>query len=77
MKTTKAILSAFALMTALAVAAPAQTSPNPNPGNGSPRMERRGGTNQGKKAGPQDGSGPIHQPGTGGGSGAGNRRGRK
>ncbi len=76
MKTTKAILSAFALMAALAVAAPAQTTPNPAPGNGSPRQERQG-MNKGKKSGPQDGSGPIHQPGTGGGSGAGNRRGRK
>ncbi len=28
---------------------------------------------KGKKAGPQDGSGPIHQPGTGGGTGKGQR----
>ena len=30
----------------------------------------------GKKLGPQDGSGPIHQPGTGGGTGVGRRQGR-
>lgn len=28
---------------------------------------------KGKKSGPQDGSGPIHQPGTGGGTGKGQR----
>lgn len=28
---------------------------------------------KGKKTGPQDGSGPIHQPGTGGGTGKGQR----
>ncbi len=32
---------------------------------------------RGKRTGPQDGSGPIHSPGTGGGSGAGQRRGRR
>jgi hypothetical protein len=31
----------------------------------------------GKKLGPQDGSGPIHQPGTAGGIGAGQRLGRR
>ena len=31
------------------------------------------GARKGKKAGPQDGSGPIHQPGTGGGKGTGQR----
>lgn len=32
---------------------------------------------KGKKMGPQDGSGPIHPPGTGGGTGTGQRRGRR
>jgi len=32
---------------------------------------------KGKKLGPQDGTGPIHDPGTGGGTGAGRRAGRK
>jgi hypothetical protein len=44
-------------------------------------VQKKDGTGQGKragkKAGPQDGSGPIHQPGTGGGNGAGKRSGRK
>lgn len=35
------------------------------------------GKRQGKKTGPQDGSGPIHQPGTGGGNGGGRRGGRR
>lgn len=32
---------------------------------------------KGKRQGPRDGSGPMHEPGTGGGSGAGQRRGRR
>lgn len=45
---------------------------------GTPKRDGSGqGKRGGKKIGPQDGSGPIHQPGTGGGSGAGNRRGRR
>ncbi len=35
------------------------------------------GARSGKKTGPQDGSGPIHTPGTGGGTGAGKRNGRR
>jgi hypothetical protein len=37
----------------------------------------RGGQDNGKRTGPQDGTGPIHEPGTGGGSGAGQGRGKK
>jgi hypothetical protein len=32
---------------------------------------------KGKKLGPQDGTGPIHTPGTGGGTGTGRRAGRR
>ncbi len=35
------------------------------------------GQRNGRKMGPQDGTGPIHEPGTGGGMGAGQRNGRK
>lgn len=35
----------------------------------------KAGARNGKKAGPQDGSGPIHTPGTGGGNGGGRRGG--
>jgi hypothetical protein len=40
----------------------------PSPGSG-----QQQGVRKGKKAGPMDGSGPIHPPGTGGGTGAGQR----
>jgi hypothetical protein len=36
---------------------------------------KRGNADMGKKTGPRDGSGPIHEPGTGGGNGGGQRRG--
>ncbi len=36
-----------------------------------------GNQKKGKQLGPKDGSGPIHTPGTGGGTGAGQRRGRR
>ncbi len=35
------------------------------------------GARHGKKLGPQDGTGPIHTPGTGGGTGVGRRAGRR
>jgi hypothetical protein len=44
----------------------------PNGNTGQQQGQRKG-----KKIGPQDGSGPLHTPGTGGGSGAGQRRGRR
>jgi hypothetical protein len=47
---------------------------NPNQGQGPDQQQ---GQRNGKKLGPQDGSGPIHQPGTGGGSGAGQPNGKK
>ena len=40
----------------------------PQPGQGQGQMK-------GKRTGPQDGSGPMHTPGTGGGNGSGARRG--
>ncbi len=42
----------------------------PTPGQGQQQGQMKG-----KRGGPQDGSGPIHSPGTGGGAGAGNRGG--
>lgn len=77
MKTTRTILAGLALMLAMAVAAPAQNAPTPAPGSGNQRHGQNGGVTKGKKTGPQDGSGPIHTPGTGGGTGAGNRKGRR
>ncbi len=46
-------------------------------GSSNQTQGRKAGQRNGKKTGPQDGSGPIHQPGTGGGTGAGQRHGRK
>ncbi|MDX1978818.1 MAG: hypothetical protein SFV51_01015 [Bryobacteraceae bacterium] len=37
--------------------------------------KQQGQAKSGKRTGPQDGSGPIHTPGTGGGNGGGQRRG--
>jgi hypothetical protein len=47
---------------------------NPNQGQG---LGQQRGQRNGKKLGPQDGSGPIHQPGTDGGTGAGQPNGKK
>lgn len=58
-------VAALAVFTMTAL--PAQTVVCPNP---------RGGSYAGKKGqrtGPKDGSGPIHSPGTGGGTGKGQR----
>ncbi len=64
-------IATLAIMTAGTMTLSAQTS-NPAPGNGQKQGPRKG-----KKLGPQDGSGPIHQLGTGGGNGGGGRRGRR
>ncbi len=74
MKKSQLVIAAAALTGALAIAAPSfgQAAPsNPVPGKGQPAGPRN--PRPGKKLGPQDGSGPIHLPGTGGGTGAGQR----
>lgn len=76
MQTTRIFITTLSMTLALALAAPAQNYPTPQPGCNSQQGQRKGPSN-GKKLGPQDGSGPIHTPGTGGGTGAGNRRGRR
>lgn len=71
MKKIQIAIATLAMMTVSAIATYAQnapTTPAPTPGSGQPR---------GKRLGPKDGSGPIHTPGTGGGTGAGQRRGRR
>jgi hypothetical protein len=76
MKKTYLAIATLFLMTVGSLAVPAQnpTCPNcPCPTCPGPRQ----GNGQGKKLGPKDGSGPLHPPGTGGGTGAGQRRGRK
>jgi len=73
MKKIHIAMATMALMIAGATLASAQS--NPPYGTGTP--QKRGQQNKGKKLGPQDGSGPIHTPGTGGGTGAGQRRGRR
>jgi len=60
----------FAMFTLAPVFAQAQPAPNPNPGT---TAGQKLGKRQGKILGPQDGSGPIHTPGTGGGTGRGQR----
>lgn len=71
----KSILATMAFLTLAGAAALAQTTPapTPTPNPNGPHAGQRGG----RRLGPQDGSGPIHQPGTGGGSGLGRRAGRK
>jgi hypothetical protein len=76
MKSTKIVLTTLSMILAAALVAPAQNTPRPQPGSG-PQQGQRKGPSNGKKIGPQDGSGPIHQPGTGGGTGSGQRRGRR
>ena len=66
-------VTAIAAMVTGAAFAQMNPNPNPNPMQGQTTCEQR----QGKKLGPQDGTGPIHTPGTGGGTGTGRRAGRK
>jgi hypothetical protein len=69
-------MAALAILTAGTISLPAQTTtPNPNPAPGA--GQKKQGQRKGKKLGAQDGSGPVHQPGTGGGNGGGGRRGRR
>ena len=72
----KNILTIMALLTMAAGAALAQNNPAPTPNPNCPQGSKSG-QRGGKKLGPQDGSGPIHVPGTGGGTGVGRRAGRK
>lgn len=64
----KKAMATMALMMFVLGSLGAQTvvCPNPNPG---PVAAKKAG----KRTGPQDGSGPIHSPGTGGGTGKGQR----
>jgi hypothetical protein len=78
MKKTHLAIATLFVMTAGSMLA--QNPPNTGQ-TGTPNQTQtpgqKAGKRNGKKAGPQDGSGPIHQPGTGGGTGGGQRRGRK
>lgn len=65
----KKTLAMLILATVTSVGLFAQTTPAPRWGSGSSTVPGA----KGKKSGPQDGSGPIHQPGTGGGTGKGQR----
>ncbi len=58
-------------VTALALAITGTTLAFDPPRNGGQGQNKQGQTN-GKRTGPQDGTGPIHTPGTGGGNGQGN-----
>jgi uncharacterized membrane protein (UPF0127 family) len=73
MKKIHLAIATLFLMTAGSIVASAQTNPCPNPNCPGPQQ----GKGNGKRLGPKDGSGPQHEPGTGGGTGAGQRRGRK
>jgi hypothetical protein len=65
----KKTLAMMILAAMTAIGSYAQSTPPFGPGNsGNPQQGAKG-----KKSGPQDGSGPIHQPGTGGGTGKGQR----
>jgi hypothetical protein len=66
MKKTIAMIILAALT---AIGSYAQSTPPFGPGNSGNTQQGA----KGKKTGPQDGSGPIHQPGTGGGTGRGQR----
>jgi hypothetical protein len=70
MKRIQIAAATLVMMTATAATMYAQTAPTPVPGSGQQQGQRKG-----KKLGKQDGSGPLHQPGAGGGTGAGQRRG--
>ncbi len=65
----KKMLATIALAT-MSVAATYALNTLPPQGQGQRQAQ---GKKQGKKLGPQDGSGPIHTPGTGGGTGKGQR----
>jgi hypothetical protein len=72
----KTLFSAFAVFVVTAGAALAYDLPRTCPiGNTAPAQSQ--GQQKGKRLGPKDGSGPIHQPGTGGGTGVGRRAGRR
>jgi hypothetical protein len=62
----------FAALSMASVYAQNTTFPSRGSGNGQGQGQGKQGK-QGKKMGPQDGSGPIHTPGTGGGTGRGQR----
>lgn len=78
MKKTHLAISALFLMAAGSMLA---QNPPSNGQTGTPNQTQapgqKAGQRNGKKAGPQDGSGPMHQPGSGGGTGGGQRRGRR
>lgn len=65
----KKTLAMMILAAMTAIGAYAQSTPPFGPGNSGKAQQGV----KGKKTGPQDGSGPIHQPGTGGGTGKGQR----
>jgi len=65
----KKTLAMLILAAVTSIGAYAQATPPFRGGNGSTTAPGA----KGKKTGPQDGSGPIHQPGTGGGTGKGQR----
>jgi hypothetical protein len=67
-----AVATLFLTSTALTFA----FEPQRNGRNGNQSQQQQAGQQNGKRTGPQDGSGPIHTPGTGGCTGAGQRRGR-
>lgn len=72
--------SLIAIAAAALLTAGTAFSQVPGSCGGTPVQKKDGtgkGKRAGKKAGPQDGSGPLHEPGTGGGTGAGKRLGRK
>lgn len=66
----KKTLATMILATMFVGAASAQFNPPLRSGSGNPVGQMGA---KGKKQGPQDGSGPIHTPGTGGGTGKGQR----
>jgi hypothetical protein len=75
---TIAAAALFTTGSALALDRPASCSyPNSTAQGQSQKRGKGPSADRGRKTGPQDGSGPIHTPGTGGGTGAGRRAGRK
>lgn len=66
----KKIIATIVFATMSVASVYAQNPTFPQRGNGQGQGQ---GKKQGKKLGPQDGSGPIHTPGTGGGTGRGQR----
>jgi len=74
MKKISIAFATAALMIASTADASAQTYPPSGAGNGTGRQQQG---QKGKRIGRKDGSGPLHTPGTGGGNGGGQRRGRR